>query len=144
MPIPKLEPGLVISYEYVWRRESLKGSETGMKNRPSCVAMTAIAPDGSPLAIIFPITHSQPREDQAAIEIPDRIKRQLGLDNQRSWIITSEYNLDTWPSPALREIEPQSGKFDYGTLPKVFLYRVQQSIFDEYRNQKVSIVDRTR
>jgi hypothetical protein len=38
MPIPTPEPGLVISYAYVWDYEAQSGQEEGRKDRssPSC------------------------------------------------------------------------------------------------------------
>ena len=39
MPIPNPEPGLVISYAYLWHREHEAGREEGRKDRPSVIVL---------------------------------------------------------------------------------------------------------
>jgi len=39
MPIPTPEPGLVISYAYVWEDEARRGQQEGRKNRPCVIAL---------------------------------------------------------------------------------------------------------
>jgi len=41
MPLPEPEPGLVISYSYLWHYERAAGVEEGRKDRP-CVILVAI------------------------------------------------------------------------------------------------------
>ena len=86
MPIPTPEPGLVISYSYVWEREAHAGREEGSKNRP-CVITIAVErkSDRATVVTVLPITHRAPAEQSAAIELPAGIKRHLGLDESRSW-----------------------------------------------------------
>jgi hypothetical protein len=48
--------------------------------------------------------------------MPERVRRHLGLGEERSWIIADEYNLFTWPGPDIRpirhgdDIDPCYGK----------------------------------
>jgi len=39
MPIPNPEPGLVISYAYLWHREYQAGREEGRKDSPSVIVL---------------------------------------------------------------------------------------------------------
>ncbi len=39
MPIPNPEPGLVISYAYLWHDEHRAGREEGQKDRPSVIVL---------------------------------------------------------------------------------------------------------
>jgi hypothetical protein len=43
------------------------------------------------------------------VEVPLRVARHLGLDEERSWIVTTELNVFVWPGPDLRPIRHQSG-----------------------------------
>ncbi len=61
MAIPAPEPGLVISYAYVWDHEAQSGQEEGRKDRP-CVIALAIERqrDGQTLVTVLPVTHRPP------------------------------------------------------------------------------------
>jgi len=39
MPIPNPEPGLVVSYAYLWHREKRAGQDEGRKDRPSVIVL---------------------------------------------------------------------------------------------------------
>lgn len=47
---------------------------------------------GLTLAYVLPITHTPLDKDKDGVEIPLLTKRRLGLDEERSWIITTELN----------------------------------------------------
>ncbi|MBY6241227.1 growth inhibitor PemK [Methylosinus sp. Sm6] len=135
MPIPTPEPGLVISYSYLWRDEHDAGLEEGSKDRP-CVIVLAVerAPDGAFLVTVLPITHSEPREPHSAVEIPLAVKRHLGLDDSRSWIVVSEGNEFLWPGYDLRK-RPRTDRYDYGFLPPRLFDRVRDA-FGEWRRKR--------
>ena len=117
MPIPTPEPGLVISYSYLWHREHEAGRDEGRKQRPAVIVLaTEQATDGAILVTVLPVTHSPPPNAAAAIELPPPVKRHLGLDSQRSWIIVSEGNEFIWPGYDLRKL-PTADRYDYGFLP---------------------------
>ena len=129
MPIPAPEPGLVISYTYLWDREAQDGREEGRKTRP-CVIALAIErqPDDETLVTVLPITHQQSDNPAVAAEIPLAVKRHLGLDDARSWVIVSEGDQFVWPGYDLRKA-PGSERYDFGFLPP----RLFQQILDAFR-----------
>jgi len=51
------------------------------------------------------------------------VKRHLGLDANRAWIIVTEGNEFLWPGYDLRRL-PQSDRYDYGFLPPRLFTRV--------------------
>jgi uncharacterized protein YifN (PemK superfamily) len=94
-----LEPkaGLVIRYDFLWRREHAVGAEHGSKDRPSAVVMVVRAKeDGRRRVVVCPITHTPPAGGQSAVEIPTKLARHLGLDDQKMWIKTDAVNLLDW------------------------------------------------
>jgi hypothetical protein len=127
MPIPNPEPGLVISYVYLWHREHLAGREEGQKDRPSVIVLAVEREADSAIVVtVLPITHSPPADPAAAVEIPLPVARHLGLDNDRSWVVVAEGNEFLWPGYGLRKL-PHSDRYDYGFLPPRFFDRVLES-----------------
>ena len=118
MALPDPGLGLVISYNYLWHHEHNAGREEGTKSRP-CVIVLAInhAPDGTMMVRVVPTTHSPALIAAAALEIPAAVKRHLGLDDARSWVILDEVNEFAWPGFDLRPIPPSRDRFAYGFLP---------------------------
>ena len=128
LPVPKA--GLVLSYAYPWHREHLAGHDEGLKDRPAVVVLAVGA--GSFLEVtVLPITHRPPDNPDWAIEIPLPIKRHLGLDDARSWIVVAEGNDFLWPGYDLRKIS-STGRYDYGFVPPRFFKQVLQA-FDALR-----------
>lgn len=124
MPIPNPEPGLVISYAYLWHSEQRAGREEGQKDRPSVIVLAVEREaDDATIVTVLPITHSPPTDPVAAIEIPVPVKRHLGLDDARSWIIVAEGNEFLWPGYDLRKL-PHSDRYDHGFLPPRFFNQV--------------------
>jgi hypothetical protein len=118
MSFPVPQPGLVISYAFLWSHEHRAGVEEGRKDRP-CVIVLSVTrrPDGETLVRVAPTTHSAPRVPAAALEIPLSVKRHLGLDAERSWVILDEYNEFIWPGFDLRPLRQGGGRIVYGFLP---------------------------
>jgi hypothetical protein len=117
MPIPTPEPGLVISYAYLWHDEHKAGREEGLKDRPSVIVLTVEREsDDTTIVTVLPVTHSAPQDPRSAIEIPLNVNRHLGLDDARSWIMISEGNEFLWPGYDLRKL-PRTDRYDYGFLP---------------------------
>lgn len=116
LPDPRL--GLVISYSYLWHHEHNAGRDEGTKSRP-CVIVLAVEnqADGTILVRDSPVTHSPPHSADVALEIPLAVKRHLGLDDARSWVILDEINEFVWPGFDLRPIPPSRDRFAYGFLP---------------------------
>jgi hypothetical protein len=119
MAIPAPQLGLVLSYGYVWHHEHRAGQEEGIKNRPCVIVLSIQHPaDGSAVLVrVAPVTHSPPDNPAAAFELPPAVKRHLGLDEERSWVILDEVNEFTWPGFDLRPVPRAPERFAYGFLP---------------------------
>src|SRR5260370_17881004 len=116
MPIPNPEPGLVISYAYLWHREHQVGQEEGSKDRPSVIVLAVEREvDGVILVTVLPITHSAPTDPASAVEIPLPVKRHLGLDDDSSWIVVAESNYVPLPGYDLPRL-PRSHPYAYSFL----------------------------
>lgn len=141
MPIPTPEPGLVISYAYLWDHEAQSGQEEGRKDRP-CVIAVAVErrQDGETLVTVLPVTH-RPRDDVSAVEIPRAVKQQLGLDDARSWVIVSEGDQFVWPGYDLRKV-PSTDRYDYGFLPPRFFYQILDAFRAWHRPNKIRLTSR--
>jgi hypothetical protein len=91
-----VQTGSIISYPYLWVREADRGETDGRKSRPSAVALRLKRADGADVLVLLAITSKQPAPFQDAIEVPEKEKRQAGLDSdKRLWIILDEYNTDS-------------------------------------------------
>jgi hypothetical protein len=63
MAIPTPEPGLTISYAYVWDREAQWGQEAGRKDRPYVIGRAVERqPVGEMLVTVLPVTHRPPAD----------------------------------------------------------------------------------
>jgi hypothetical protein len=84
MPLPELVVGLVVRYEYLWRRRTETWAVTAHKDHPACVVLT-FRPRGEPqeMVVYLPISHSPPGPDEVGIELPDAVKQRTGLDAAR-------------------------------------------------------------
>ena len=83
MTWPAPQPGLVIRYSYLWKREALTGQEEGAKDRPCAVVLAVRDEAGRMQIYALPITHSPPTDGADAIEIPAMVKARMGLDGAR-------------------------------------------------------------
>lgn len=119
MSLPQPVPGLVIRYSFLWQAERQQGREDGLKDRPCAIVATAErSSDGKTYVIVLPVTHSVPSNPLEAIEIPWRVKKRLGLDDARSWIIPSEWNGFLWPGPDVRRVgDAGNESIAYGMFP---------------------------
>ncbi len=123
MGIPNPEAGLVISYAYLWHREHEAGHDEGRKDRPAVIVLAVEADARGPVVTVVPITHAAPSRPEHAVEIPSAVKRQLGLDDARSWVVISEGNEFVWPGYDLRKV-PGTDNYSYGYLPPRLFDRV--------------------
>ena len=89
---------------------------------------------------VFPITHSLPGEQDAAIELPPRVKVHLGLDEARSWVIINECNSFDWPGYDLRATT--KGQFFYGHLPPRLFERIRIAIVEQIERKRLIITSR--
>jgi len=141
MPIPTPEPGLVISYAYLWHHEHQSGHDEGRKTRPSVIVLAVERRQGETAVVVLPITHAPPVVPAAAVEIPVAVKRHLGLDDERSWVIVSEGNEFDWPGYDLRKIGG-SARYDYGFLPPRFFSQVMNAFAAWHRANRRKLTSR--
>jgi hypothetical protein len=126
---PEPQPGLVISYAYLWSDEAENGLVEGRKDRPCAIVVAIEHPEQAERrqVAVVPITHTPPHDPTVGIEIPARVKEHLGLDGERSWIVLDEFNVFTWPGFDLRPIKDRDGRVDYGFLPpKLFASLIER------------------
>lgn len=135
------EPADVISYSYLWAREAETGEESGRKDRPAVVVVARIERQVGALILVAPITHTAPENAAEAIEIPPNVKKQLGLDRDRSWIMLNELNRFIWPGPDIRPV--LGGPPFYDALPDWLFERVRQGILDHNAAGKLKVTKRT-
>ena len=136
MAVPEPKPGLLISYAYLWRDEARRGQEEGVKDRPCVILHTSKDREGSIIVRVVPVTHSQPRPGEKAVEIPAATKQRLGLDDSPSWIKTNEVNRLTWPGPDLRPVSrKEPGNFVHGILPRGLFNRVRDNVLEHVRER---------
>ena len=143
MSLPDPEPGLVISYAYLWRHEHNAGLEEGRKVRPAVIGLSAMKPKtGNIRVIVAAITHSAPTGDTIAVEIPPKVKAHLGLDAERSWIVLDEVNSFDWPGFDLRPIEGSKSEFVYGFIPPKLHERVRDTLVAANKAGKAHVTKR--
>ena len=116
MALPEPKPGLVVRYGYLWSHEAASGRNQG-KDRPACLVAASDASATPRFVVLLPITHTPPTGDTVGIEIPQRVREALGLDDARSWVIVSDHNVDEWPSAGIQPLPGRQGVFSYGFVP---------------------------
>jgi len=122
----KPEPADVLSYAYLWADEADKGQEEGLKDRPVVVVVARTVVGDRMQLLVAPITHSKPEEGEG-VEVPPPVKRYLGLDRERSWIITTELNRFIWPGPDIRLAPGDDDPF-YGEIPARLFEEMRSAI----------------
>jgi hypothetical protein len=129
MALPEPAPGLVICYSYLWHDERRRGVDEGRKDRPCAIVVARIDEAGDTSVLVVPITHTEPRADRHPVELPPAVRRRLGLDDRRSWIVTDELNRFTWPGFDLRPVSRQTPDiFHFGFLPSRLFNAVKRAI----------------
>lgn len=144
MSLPVPENGLVICYSYLWDVENRKGQEEGTKDRPCAIVLTTQRGEGVTVVTVVPVTHTPPQAPDEAVEIPLKIKRRLGLDDVRSWIVVNEVNRFVWPGSDLRPVSRvESDLFDYGLLPPFLFRQVKERLAACVKARRLTVVQRT-
>src|SRR5437868_4065674 len=131
MRLPEPEPGLVVRYDFLWARDAARG-RTSSKDRPACIVAALDDPGAPKFVLLLPITHAPPRGDTAVVEIPPRVCRYLGLDQERSWVVVSEYNVDEWPNAGLGVIPGKPRRVAYGFLPPAVFSQIKAGFHDAH------------
>ncbi len=125
----------VIHYRYLWAHEAEDGREDGRKTRPSLVLGTLETAKGLVVHVAPITTH---RLDAAnSLAIAPAVIRHLGLDD-RSMIVTSEYNSFVWIGP---DVFPRSdGLVHYGKVPERLFEIARDAALDK-RTRNIQRVD---
>jgi hypothetical protein len=127
----------------LWAREAAEGQEEGLKDRPTVVmVVAAVEKLGRTQVLVAPITHSEPSSFADGIEIPPSVKRHLGLDRERSWIVLTELNRFYWPGPDIRPAVGTESPL-YDALPEWLFREVQQGIGARAKDGAVRITKRS-
>ena len=134
-------PGQVIRYAYLWWNEARVGHGDGVKDRPCGIVLTRQTELGKTMVYVLPITHTPPRTQEDGIEIPAATKQRLGLDAERSWIITNELNRFAWPGPDIRPTAP--GDYVYGYLPEKLMQLVLAQVRRHADKKELKTIPRT-
>lgn len=134
------EIGLVIRHLYLWRDEKAQGKEEGRKARPCLIVHRRQNEFDETEVYICPITHAPPSTESRAMEIPQATKNRLELDDDQSWLITSEVNRFTWRGPDV--VETQSDRLAYGYLPYSLTKAAVQQVKENARDRSLDVVDR--
>jgi mRNA-degrading endonuclease toxin of MazEF toxin-antitoxin module len=145
MALPAPVPGLVIRYAFLWRDEAAAGREEGAKDRPCAVVLVSSLRDGDQVVTVLPITHTPPREPALAVEMPAGVKRRLGLDEDRSWIVVTDANRFVWPGPDLRPaFRGDLSSIAYGLLPRGLFVEVREKLARAIEARIAGVVSRTQ
>ncbi|MBU6297350.1 MAG: type II toxin-antitoxin system PemK/MazF family toxin [Alphaproteobacteria bacterium] len=142
MAFPVPEPGLVISYAHLWHRERGEKKTEGVKDRPCVIVLKIERQNEMVVVTVSPITHRQPSSETPALELPQSVKRHLGYDSEKSWIVLDEINQFAWPGFDLRPIRGRNGRIDYSYLPPKLFERVAAGIRDVWRRSRGKSVRR--
>ena len=135
MALPLPSPGLVVRYDYLWSREAAVGRQQG-EDRPACLVAASDNSTTPKFVVLLPITHAPPLGDTVAIEIPPKVCEAIGLDEERSWIVISEYNVDEWPNAGLSPIPGRNDVFAYGFVPPGLFAKIKAAFLELARAKK--------
>lgn len=69
------------------------------------------------------------------------LKPEIGLDDERLWIITTEVNRCIWPGPDLRPVP--GGGYSYGLLPGMMTRDPGTQVNANARDTSLLVVGRT-
>lgn len=141
MTFPQPEPGLVISYAYLWRHEHNRGQEEGRKDRPCVIILAVEKPQGDTVRVtVAAVTHSPPHSDTIALEMPPKVKQHLGLDDERSWIVLDEVNQFDWPGFDLRPAPNRGGKYVYGFIPSKLYEAARTKLLEASATRRMKVI----
>jgi len=141
--LPRPEPGLVISYGYLWRYEHRKGQEEGRKTRPCVIILAAEnQADGTTRVTVAPVTHTQPDTSDRGVELLPNVKPALKLDDARSWVVLDEVNQFTWPGFDLRPVPGNKKRFAYGFIPPKLFDQIVKRILTRATARGVAAIPR--
>lgn len=104
--------------------------------------MARIEQAAGTLILVAPVTHAVPDNAAEALEIPANVRKQLGLDRDRSWIILNELNRFVWPGPDIRPAPGSNSPF-YDSLPDWLFERVRKGVLEQNSKGGLKVTRRT-
>ena len=141
MASPEPKPGLVVRYDYLWTHEAAAGHDQG-NDRPTCIIAATDSLVRPRYVVLLPITHTPPTGDTVGVEVPPKVKQALGLDDEPSWVIVSEHNIDEWPNGGLSSVPGRPGVFAYGFIPPGLFKQIKARFLELARQRKTEAVRR--
>jgi hypothetical protein len=123
-------------------REAGKGKATS-NVRPACLAFASDETKSPRFVVLLPITHSPPSQGDVGIEIPKAVCEHLGLDDGRSWVIVSEFNIDDWPNAGLQPVPGKRNAFAYGSIPPMLFATIKERFLELAEQKRSRSVRRT-
>ena len=145
MPFPQPIAGQVIRYSYLWRSEYQQGQEEGLKDRPCVVVLVLTDEAGDKQVTVLPVTHTPPSEPAMSVEIPHVTKHRIGLDDERSWVVSTEANRFTWPGPDVCMADGgDPASVVYGEVPGKLLLRIRDRFVAAIKTGNAALVRRTQ
>jgi hypothetical protein len=148
MHVPDEPPiGNLVAYEYLWLSQENKRND-GAKVYPVALIFAKKIIASVTLAYAVGMSHKPPYASQKAIEVPKKLKRHLGLDEDRSWICTDQLNEFTWSGPDLRPAEWLSklpsarNSCIIGALPNNWFALVKQDVIENLKLKRATIIHR--
>jgi hypothetical protein len=139
--LPDPKAGLVVRYYYLRSREVAAGRSQG-EDRPTCIVVTSDSLTRPRYVVLLPITHTSPAADTIGIEIPTKVRQAIGLDNEPSWVIVSEHNIDEWPNAGLSPVPGKPTVFAYGFVPPGLFAHIKAKFLELARNEKSGAIRR--
>ena len=140
--------GDMLRYDYLWSHEHKKGHVDGLKEGRACFVVVATKPqdDGSRFIALAGVSHRPPSPEDRAIDIPMKVGKHLGLDDERSWIKTAEINEIVCQGNripvGLQPVRQSTNQFIHGKLPRVMREELVARVNEHSRNQTLKRVVR--
>lgn len=92
--------------------------------------------------VVAPVTHRAPDRPADAVELPGKVKRQLGLDQERSWIVTKELNRFIWRGPDVRDVPGTSSPL-YDAIPELLFDKVRAGVASHVTAGRLKVTTRS-
>jgi hypothetical protein len=148
MRIPDEPPiGNLVAYEYLWLSQR-NAREDGAKVYPVALIFAKRIVASVTMAYAIGMSHKPPDASEKAIEVPRKLKRHLGLDEEPSWMYTDQLNEFTWPGPDLRpavwlsKLPSARASCVIGALPRNWFALVKQDVIENLKLKRANIVRR--
>jgi hypothetical protein len=95
---------------------------------------------GHPNVYVLPITHTKPLDTEDGLQMLPQWKKHLGLDDESSWIMTSELNHFEGPGPDIRGDSTEA--ISFGFLPHKVTTHLREMIRARVGAKNISTIDR--